>query len=169
MENRLMAVIQEAGKMEFMEGIINCNEITERFGLSLTRADAEKLLEIRQSALKSFGRIEFGRGVTEKIIKEFCDSPYISQQNFAEITGELIEIFYLYKNESLDKLSDDELLGLMREYFEQECMGDLEVLRDSSLDKIARNIRGGNEEWEEGVRPEGWEGCLEYYYENMEE
>ncbi|WP_309446508.1 DUF6323 family protein [Desulfosporosinus nitroreducens] len=34
-----------------------------------------ELVETRTFSLKSNGRIEFGGGVIDKIIKEFCDSP----------------------------------------------------------------------------------------------
>lgn len=169
MENKLMLMIQAVDQKNLMASILNCNRITERFGLSMTQEEAAELLEIRGNTLKSFGRIEFGSGVIDKIMKEFCDSPYISQQNYAEVIGELIEIFYYYKNESLDELSDDELLELMKDYFNNECMGDLDVLRDRDLDKIARNIRYGESDCEEGVRLEAWEGYLGYYYENTEE
>ena len=34
--------------------------------------------------LKETGRIELREGIIDKLIKEFCDSPYINQENYAE-------------------------------------------------------------------------------------
>ena len=55
-----------------------------------------EIVETRTVSLKSNGRIEFGGGVVEKIIKEFCDSPYISMHNYVETLHELIEILLLF-------------------------------------------------------------------------
>jgi hypothetical protein len=77
--------------------VVRCNDYTERFGLVLTQAQAIELVETRSYALRVTERIEFGGGVIDKIIKEFCDSFYISKHNYAETLHELIEIFYHYK------------------------------------------------------------------------
>ena len=41
----------------------------------------------------------------------------------------LQDIFYLYKNEMLDEITDDELLNFMREQYETVCFGDLTIWR----------------------------------------
>ena len=71
-----------------------CNDYTRRFGLALTQAQAMELVETRFIALGDNGRIEFGGGVIDKIIKEFCDSPYISMDNYTQTLHELVEIFF---------------------------------------------------------------------------
>ena len=53
----------------------------------------------------------------------------------------LQESFYLYKNESLDELTDDELLEFMKEAFDGRCQGSLEYLEETVLEEFARNIR----------------------------
>lgn len=58
-----------------------------------------------------------------------------------ETITRLQEIFYLYKNESMDELTDDELLDYMKEAFEGECEGSLEFLEETVLEGFARNIR----------------------------
>ena len=45
----------------------------------------------------------------------------------------LQEIFYLYKNEMHDEITDDELLHLMKEQFENICFGDLDYLESTCL------------------------------------
>ena len=55
----------------------------------------------------------------------------------------LEEIFYLYKNEMQDELTDDELLHLMREQFDELCFGDLDYLEGTCLEKFAEAVRAG--------------------------
>lgn len=126
-----------------VDEIEKCNDLTFRFGLTFSRKDAIELVETRNFSLKSNGRIEFGGGVIDKIIKEFCDSPYISMHNYVETIHELIKMFYIYKNESLDLISDDELIKFMKNSFDGKCQGSLELLSGRELDKMARNLRYG--------------------------
>jgi hypothetical protein len=123
--------------------IEKCNDYTGRFGLTLSRRDAVELVETRALALKSNGRIEFGGGIIEKIIRLFCHSPYISRHNYAETLHDLTEIFYFYKNETLDLVSDEELLVFMKNSFDGKCQGSLELLAGRELANMARNIRYG--------------------------
>ena len=74
--------------------IIGCNEITSRYGLMLTQAKAQELIETRAFALSCTGRIEFSGRVINKLIIKFCDSPYLSQFNYATTLNELLETFY---------------------------------------------------------------------------
>jgi hypothetical protein len=126
-----------------VEEIQKCNDFTAQFGLTLTYKDAVELVETRSHALKSNGRVEFGGGVIEKLIWEFCDSPYISMHNYAETIHELTEIFYYYKNETLDLMSDDELIKFMKFCFDGNCQGSLELLSGRELANMARNLRYG--------------------------
>jgi len=123
--------------------VIRCNDYTERFGLVLTQAQAIELVETRSYALSNNGRIEFGGGVIDKIIKEFCDSPYISMHNYTQTLHELIEIFYYYKNETMDLISDDELIKYMKSAFDGVCQGSLDLLSCRELYRLAKNLRFG--------------------------
>lgn len=125
--------------------IIKCNDFTADYGLVLTSQQAVELVETRSYALGANGRIEFGGGVIDKIIKEFCDSPYISINNYADTLHDLIKIFYYYKNETLDLLSDDDLIKFMKESFNGICRGSIELLTDRELEKMANNLRYGRD------------------------
>lgn len=50
----------------------------------------------------------------------------------------LQDIFYCFKNEAEDQLTDDELLSFMREQFEEICMGDTEYLESTCLPRLQR-------------------------------
>lgn len=124
-----------------IEKIQVCNEYTQKFGLTLSKEDALVLVNDRKESLKEQQRVEFGDSILPKIIFTFCDSQYIYQENYVDSIGKLQEIFYLFKNESLDEVTDDELLDYMKEAFENRCQGSLEYLEDTILERFARNIR----------------------------
>ncbi|AGX42875.1 DUF6323 family protein [Clostridium saccharobutylicum] len=123
--------------------IVKCNEFTIEYGLTLHEEDVKEILKTRNVALEKSGRIEFNGQIMNKIIRRFCDSTYISQYNYSDTINELVEIFYNYKNETLDYISDDELIEIMKEYFDNYCQGSLELLEGKVLYKIADNIRNG--------------------------
>lgn len=126
-----------------VDEVVKCNDYTERFGLSLTQAQAIELVETRSLSLRENRRIEFGGGVIDKIIKEFCDSPYLAMQNYSETLHELIETFYYYKNDTLDLISDDDLIKFMKTAFDGVCQGSLDLLSGRELYYLARNLRLG--------------------------
>ncbi len=123
--------------------IVKCNDLTARYGLVLTHAQAIALVETRADSLRDNGRIELGGGVVDKLIKEFCDSPFISASNYAEILHELIRLFYYYKNEALDLITDDDLIKFMKTAFDGVCQGSLDLLAHRELEQMAKNLRFG--------------------------
>ena len=123
--------------------VIKCNDATARYGLILTPVQALELVETRSVSLRENGRIEFGGGVIDKIIKEFCDSPYISMHNYEQTIHQLLEIFYYYKNETLDLISDDDLIQHMKTAFDGICQGSLDLLAGRELYRLAKNLRSG--------------------------
>lgn len=123
--------------------VVTCNDYTQRFGLVLTQEQAVELVETRSVALIDNGRIEFGGGVIDKIIKKFCDSPFISMYNYAQTLHELIETFYYYKNETMDLISDDDLIQFMKSSFDGVCQGSLDLLSGRELYRLAKNLRFG--------------------------
>lgn len=126
-----------------VEQILETNEKAIEYGLSLTKADALELIETRDEVLQQIGRIEIGSATISKLINAFYDSSFINQQEYSETLSELLEIFYYMKNESLELISDDDLIDLMKDYFENRCMGSLELLKNRELEKVSRNIRFG--------------------------
>lgn len=135
-----MVLLQEQNQLS---KVVKTNETTEQFGLSLTEQDAELILKERKNSLAEQKRVEFGEGIAAKIIYEFCDSDYIHQSNYVDTIIRLQEIFYLYKNEMQDEITDDELLHLMKEQFENLCFGDLDYLESTCLASFAEAVRAG--------------------------
>ncbi len=126
-----------------LESLRKTNQYTEQFGLTLSAEDAQLLVQEKINSLKEQKRVEFGEGIMPKMIYEFCDSSYIHQDNYTDTLIRLQNIFYLYKNETQDEMTDDELLHFMKEQYETVCFGDLDYLEGTCLDVFARVIRGG--------------------------
>jgi hypothetical protein len=140
-----------------LQVVLETNQYTEKFGLSLTKEDTELLLKERKNSLKEQERVEFGGGILPKLIHTFCDSPYIYQDNYVDTIGRLQDIFYLYKNESLDEVTDDELLEYMKWQFDGTCQGSLDHLEDTSLEKFARSFRMGGDFMDLDDEEEDWD------------
>lgn len=130
-------------RQALLEQMLETNRKTGHFGLTLTKQDAELLLEERSQALREQKRVEFGGGILPQIIDTFCDSGYIQQENYVSTLIRLQEIFYLYKNEMQDEITDSELLNLMKEQFELLCFGDLDYLEGTCLSNFAQAVRAG--------------------------
>ncbi|HBL40740.1 MAG TPA: hypothetical protein DDY98_03900 [Ruminococcaceae bacterium] len=120
-----------------------CNEISEPFGLRLNEEEIQDLAECRNDSLKASGRIEFEGGILPKLIHAFCDSPYLSQSNYADTLAQLQEAFYYYKTESCDEYTDDELIEFMVEVFNGRAQGSAEYLIGTSLFDLCRYAREG--------------------------
>ena len=78
----------------------------------------------------------------------FCDSPFLTRDNYAQTLAELQDAFYYFKNESEDRISDDELVELMRDVFNGRAQGSMEHLIGTSLEELCRWARGGDQ-WDE--------------------
>ncbi|MHC9543436.1 MAG: DUF6323 family protein [Vulcanimicrobiota bacterium] len=143
--------------------VIECNDKTVRYGLMLSSSEAKELVETRNEELSRYGRMEFGGGMLKKLIEEFCDSPYLSQQEYLNTLSELTETFYYFKNESLDLISDDELIKFMKDSFNNRCNGSIELLQGREMEQMAESLRYGNEDYTNS--DVYYEEYLEYYFE----
>ena len=120
-----------------------CSDLTARFGLTLSETQIQSLVEHRFHALRDTGRVEFGEGILKKLVYAFCDSPYLTQENFEETIIELQDSFYYFKNESMDRFSDDELIDFMSTVFNGRAQGSLDYLSGTSLEELCRYARQG--------------------------
>ena len=141
--------------MELMAGaalapkLLAANEYTQKYGLTLSQEDAQYLVQKRRQTLAETRRVEFGQGILPALIYEFCDSAYIEQSDYAETLARLQDIFFHFKNELLDRVSDEELLHFMKEQFETICKGDLDYLAGTCLSIFSQAVRAGYRGYEE--------------------
>ena len=133
--------------------ILETNETSKENGLTLTKEEATALVAARGDTLREERRVEFGDSISPKLIRAFADSSFINQEDYAETIARLQEIFFLYKNESMDMVSDEELLTIMKNAYENESGGDLEYLEGTALEDFARKVRAG-ENWADRYKRE---------------
>ncbi len=125
--------------------LLATNERTAEYGLVLTESQARELVEIRNRSLRENERIELGSGAILQIIDKFCTSSYINSQNYAQTLGELLDIFYYFKTESRDRISDKDLIDIMYELFEGPCHGSTELLAGRDLESLLRYVNEGRD------------------------
>lgn len=140
-----MLWLQRENEKQQMKEIKAMNRDSQQYGLTLSDEAIAMLMEDRRIILKEQERMEFRGGILKKLIAEFCDSPFIWQDNYADLLDRLQEIFYKYKNEALDRITDDELLAFMKEHFNGDCQGSPDYLEESCLEELARQLRSGRQ------------------------
>ena len=130
--------IQLAAAVQELE---SCNSAIGRHGLSLTRQDIQALVVGRLEALEVSDRVEFGGGVAKELVLAFSGSAYVSQTSFVETILELQDLFYEFKNESLEQIPDEDLIAKMRSLFDEVAQGDLEYLAEALFAGLGRQVR----------------------------
>ena len=104
-----------------------------RAGLTLTDGDIRSICAACERALHESNRIELEPGLPEALVEAFGGSPWLDPA--AETLGALAELFYILKNETHDRISDESLLRQMRETFDGPCRG--------SVERLANLLGGG--------------------------
>jgi hypothetical protein len=140
---RFISPLVTTSRQKVINMLVSTNRQSQRHGLVLTEENALQIVDARNEALKTMGRLELGFEVINKIIRLFCPSPYINQTDYANIICELVEAFYYMKNETLEQIGDDDLIYIMRDLFDNRCFGSIELLTGRELEKLTAQIRAG--------------------------
>ncbi len=135
------------------------NDQTAAWGLTLTQEEAAQVAVCRTKALHLNERIEVGLGALEKLTAVFAASGYVERSDWAELLCRVTEMFYQYKTDMEDRISDTELIAYLFYCFELECGGDPD-LTEERLDELCRGENNGGfsfdeEDGEDGA--DGWE------------
>ena len=133
----------EAARAQLVHSLRLMEPVTRRYGLCLTEAELARVADARISALVDTGRIELGRSVVADIAYAFCDSPWVTRDSWAETLCALTEAFFYFKNACDDTIPDDDLLRLMRSYFDRR-RGSLEYLESADIFDLVRNSPYGH-------------------------
>lgn len=150
MKDNFELTLRENAKLAITDELRSLNAVTGRYSLSLSEEQIAYIVQRRFEALEAAGRIEFGRGITKMLVEAFCDSPYIDQENYEETILDLLDSFYYFKNESEDRIPDDELIAIMRQKFDTVCGGSMDYLSGTTLEDLCRNTRYGYESDDDG-------------------
>lgn len=84
MEKQIFELLTKNRQKDELAMLDAYNQKTEMFGLALTKEEAKALIVSRDESLKKYGRVEFGKGILDKLVYSFCDSQYISRENYLQ-------------------------------------------------------------------------------------
>lgn len=146
-ENRLGSWLGLGGltPAQEAEGLMALSAVTAPFGVYLTAAEAQEVAESHQASLQKARRVEFDRGPVELLARTFCGSIHLSREDWAGALETLTELFYQCKNETWDRVGDEELADLLFRAFEGCCRGSFELLESEVVPRLGRYMRAGKD------------------------
>lgn len=123
--------------------LLDLNAVSSNYGLTLSAEDAHSLSVMRNRSVKENERVEIGGGAVPQILKKFCTSRFVTQENYAYILEEVTYLFYYIKTETDDRISDGELIDELFNRFELECRGSIDTLEARESERIIRKVNSG--------------------------
>lgn len=136
MDNKILFSYNNSITTDQINSILKFNDTSKKRNISLTKEEAKDLIISKNFSLKKYERIEFNDNSTKKIMYEFSSSDFINKHSYLQTLEAIIDLFYLLKNESEDKISDDDLILIMKEKYENVCFGDISILGSILYDYI---------------------------------
>ena len=130
--NSNLEVIQE-------QELLELNQNSSAYGLTLNKEDIKEIINSRNNTLKSYGRIELDINVTKSIIENLYKSQYTDRDNYVELINDLEEVFYYLKNETLDQISDIEIIEIIDEIY-NNCSGRIDIVQEK-CEEFAKSYR----------------------------
>lgn len=118
-KNIILSSIQNKSIVVAKNELLKINDESSSYGLILTPEDVEEIIKSRGYSLKIYGRIDLNMDVTKKLINKIYTSQYTDKDDYVEIINDLQDIFYYLKNETLDEISDNEIIDIIAEFYEK--------------------------------------------------
>ncbi|WP_228107002.1 DUF6323 family protein [Terrisporobacter petrolearius] len=118
-KNIILSSIQNKSIVVAKNELLKINDKSSAYGLILTPEDVEEIIKSRGYSLKNYGRIDLNMDVTKKLINKIYTSQYTDKDDYVEIINDLQDIFYYLKNETLDEISDNEIIDIIAEFYEK--------------------------------------------------
>lgn len=140
-KNIILSSLQNEAIIVAKNEILKINEESSAYGLILTPEDVEEIIKSRAHSLKTYGRIDLNMDVTKKLINKIYTSQYTDKDDYVEIINDLQDIFYYLKNETLDEISDYEIIDIIVEFYEKTS-GRMDNIQNLS-EKFALDYRLG--------------------------
>lgn len=127
MENNILNFIMNELQEFPSKKLMKLNEESINYGLTLTEEDVRQITRNTKETLKKTGRIETCTDSLEKIIAFLYSSPYTQKDYYVEVISDMEEIFYFFKNQVLDLLSDDEIIEILEKAYNEKSGEILQV------------------------------------------
>ncbi|MCC3671213.1 DUF6323 family protein [Terrisporobacter mayombei] len=140
-KNIILSSLQDKSMNIVKNEILKINEESSVYGLILTSENVEEIIKSRGYSLKTYDRIDLNMDATKKIINKIYISQYTDKDDYVEIINDLQDIFYYLKNETLDKISDNEIIDIIGEFYE-ETSGRIDNVQNLA-EKYALDFRLG--------------------------
>lgn len=118
-KNIILSSIQKKSIIVAKNELLKINDESSAYGLILTPQDVEEIIKSRGYSLKNYGRIDLNMDVTKKLINKIYTSQYTDKDDYVEIINDLQDIFYYLKNETLDEISDNEIIDIIVGFYEK--------------------------------------------------
>ncbi|WP_195267120.1 DUF6323 family protein [Eubacterium sp. 1001713B170207_170306_E7] len=141
MKNFQIALLN-SGTLDIIEkenALLRTNDDAANYGLSLTPDEAHELTLHNANELKSHGRVEIGQGILPKIIRAVCHSQNLWTENYAQILEELVDAFYIIKEDTLDRISDDCIIEHLANALDRGLTNAEDILMDQQIDALCRS------------------------------
>lgn len=119
--------------------ILDLNEKSQVYGLTLNKEDVKEIINSRDNTLKNYGRIELDIGITKMIIENLYKSQYTDKDDYVYAINDLHEVFYYLKNETLDQISDIEIIDIIDEVY-NNCSGRIDIVQEK-CEEFAKSYR----------------------------
>ncbi len=132
--------IQLSDTNALKDALAELNGRTSEYGLVLTVKQVNRLADAVQRALRESDRVEIGTGIMPILADEFSASIFVTQENYAALLEELVYIFFQVKTAVCDRISDKDLVRLLRDYYENKAMGSVDIMRDRDVDLLIKYI-----------------------------
>ena len=120
MKNNILKLTMKDLQQETTKKIIKLNDESINYGLILKEKDIEEIMKNTNETLKRIGRIETSTNTLEKIIELVYSSPYTDNDNYIDNIHDMQAVFYYLKSQVLDLLSDDEVIDILREVYDDK-------------------------------------------------
>ena len=117
--NIILSFLNNNNLIAIKNQILEINDKSVDYGLVLSPKDVEEVIKSRKDSLKTYGRIDLNMDITEKIMEILYTSQYTDKDDYLELINDSQDIFYYLKNETLDEISDNEILEKISEFYEK--------------------------------------------------
>ncbi len=132
--------MQMSDTLALKNALTELNAIISEYGLVLTVKQVNRLSDAVQKALRESDRIEIGAGIMPVLAAEFCTSIFVNKENYAALLEELVYIFFQVKTAVCDRITDKDLVRLLKDYYENKAFGSVEIIRERDIDLLVKYI-----------------------------
>lgn len=139
MENNILKFTMDELQGFSCKKIMKLNEKSIDYGLVLMEENICEIFKNTREILKKAGRIETSTDLLEKIITFLYSSPYTQKYDYVQVISDMEEIFYYFKNQVLDLISDDEIIEILSDIYDKKSGELLQVY--GFVDEYAKKFK----------------------------